>query len=58
MARFFWACWLLLAMGSSVAQTFACQYVAAGGLDWEGGSWRAQQFNVQEPFFSNPYTRR
>jgi len=38
-------------MGSSVAQTFACQYVAAGGLNWEGSYWRTREFRVEEPFF-------
>jgi hypothetical protein len=32
------------------AQTFACQFVASGGLDWEGKSWILKQFNTEKPF--------
>jgi hypothetical protein len=31
--------------------TLACQYVAAGGLHWESGRWRATGFNLRTPFF-------
>jgi hypothetical protein len=33
------------------AQTFACQYVANGGLTWEKGKWEAAKFAIRKPFF-------
>lgn len=41
----------MIVAGSSVAQTFACQYVTKAGLDWEKGSWQSTRFKVDEPFF-------
>ena len=43
--------WLLLATSGSIAQTFACQFVASGGLDWKSSRWVATEFNSREPFF-------
>jgi len=51
MTRILFACFLLLASASSLAQTFACQFVAAAGLDWENGAWITKTFNVANPFF-------
>lgn len=50
-ARVLLACLLWALSGSSVAQTFACQYVASGGLDWRSGNWEAVPFKTREPFF-------
>jgi hypothetical protein len=33
------------------AQTFACQFVASGGLVWEKGKWRVATFEARKPFF-------
>ncbi len=52
MTRFLLTCLLLVVTASSVAQTsFACQYIASGGLDWESGAWKATQFKNRSPFF-------
>lgn len=51
MARVLLACVLWVVMGSSIAQTFACQYVASAGLHWTNGSWEIARFKVDEPFF-------
>ena len=51
MTRMLFACFLLMATASSLAQTFACQYVASGGLSWESGTWVASGFKKKEPFF-------
>ena len=51
MARFFFTCWLFLMTGSSVAQTYACQFVASAGLNWEKGSWVTSTFKKSSPFF-------
>ncbi len=53
MTKFLLTFWLLLVTGSTVAQTFACQYVASAGLDWENGSWVTRTFHVGKPFFLN-----
>jgi len=45
------ACFLLSASASSLAQTFACQFVAAAGLNWENGSWVTKTFIERNPFF-------
>lgn len=45
------ACFLLLASASSLAQTFACQFVAAAGLKWENGAWVTKTFVEGSPFF-------
>jgi hypothetical protein len=43
----------LVASAQAQAQTYtlACQYVAAGGLIWETGRWRATGFILRAPFF-------
>lgn len=51
MSRVLLACLLWVPLGSSVAQTFACQYVAAAGLKWENGSWVTKTFAEGSPFF-------
>lgn len=51
MTRFLLACLLLVVTGSSLAQTFACQFVAAAGLRWENGSWVTSTFKKDPPFF-------
>ncbi len=51
MARVLLACVLWVVMGSSLAQTFACQYVASGGLNWTNGGWEITRFKLREPFF-------
>jgi len=33
------------------AQTFACQYVMAAGLQWNKGKWSVTGFEVLKPFF-------
>jgi hypothetical protein len=42
---------LLLIHGAAMGQTFACQYVAAGGLHWQNDRWEPTRFQLQEPFF-------
>lgn len=42
---------LLLAHGAAMGQTFACQYTAAGGLNWENGRWVTRGFRLGAPFF-------
>jgi hypothetical protein len=37
----------------AIAQTFACQYIEAAGLNWEAGRWKSTRFNVEKPFFLN-----
>lgn len=51
MTRILFACLLLIATASSLAQTFACQYIESGGLIWESGAWVASRFKISEPFF-------
>ena len=51
MWRTFAVCVLLATAGNSVAQTFACQYVSATGLNWENGSWQTRRFKIDAPFF-------
>lgn len=51
MIRVFFTCWLFLITGSSVAQTYACQFVASAGLNWEKGSWVTSTFKKRSPFF-------
>lgn len=40
-------------MASSMAQTFACQYVETVGLDYESGAWQLKRFIPEAPFFIN-----
>ncbi len=42
---------LLLAHGAAMGQTFACQYIASAGLNWENGRWEATRFKTDPPFF-------
>lgn len=42
---------LLLVHGAAIGQTFACQYTAAAGLDWEDGRWKTRSFFTNPPFF-------
>lgn len=42
---------LLIATTTSLAQTFACQFVASAGLNWEKGSWVTSTFKKRSPFF-------
>ena len=51
MWRTFGFCVLLAIAGNSVAQTFACQYVASSGLIWKSGAWKATEFKTEPPFF-------
>ena len=51
MLRVFTVCVLLATAGNSVAQTFACQYVASSGLIWKSGAWKATEFKTDSPFF-------
>jgi hypothetical protein len=51
MKRIVLGCWLLLATSGSIAQTFACQYVASAGLKWENGAWVTKTFTEGSPFF-------
>lgn len=51
MTRILLAWMLLLMAGNSLAQTFACQFVAAAGLKWENGSWVTKTFVEGSPFF-------
>ena len=51
MTRFLLTCLLWVVTGSSLAQTFACQFVASAGLQWEGGSWVTKTFKKDQPFF-------
>lgn len=37
-----------VAAGKTIA---ACQYLAASGLNWEGGRWVHAPYTVSEPFF-------
>ena len=53
MSRVLLACLLWVLSGSSVAQTFACQYVETVGLDYESGAWRLKRFIPEAPFFIN-----
>ena len=51
MSRVLLACLLWVLSGSSVAQTFACQFIAAAGLKWENDSWVTKTFKENPPFF-------
>lgn len=51
MARILFASLLLLVFGSSLAQTFACQFIASSGLNWNSGRWESTSFHTHEPFF-------
>lgn len=51
MTKFLLTLWLLLVTGISVAQTFACQFVASAGLHWESSSWKTKTFLEEPPFF-------
>ena len=51
MWRTFAVCMLLAIAGNSVAQTFACQYVASSGLIRKSGAWKATEFKTEPPFF-------
>ncbi len=51
MSRVLMACWLILVTSSTVAETIACQFVAAAGLTWQSGRWEAERFNPHNPFF-------
>jgi hypothetical protein len=51
MTRILLAWVLCLLSGSSLAQTFACQYIANAGLSWESGQWVVSKFTIREPFF-------
>lgn len=51
MTKFLLTFWLLMVAGNSVAQTFACQYVADTGFRWEHGSWVSTTFKTGKPFF-------
>jgi hypothetical protein len=50
---------LILAIGFAVISapamaqnvTYACQYIKAGGLNWENKNWKLVEFNIQKPFF-------
>lgn len=50
---------LILAIGFAVISapamaqnvTYACQYIKAGGLDWENKQWKATSFIINSPFF-------
>lgn len=42
---------LLLVHSAAMGQTFACQYTAAAGLDWQRGRWQIQEFRPLPPFF-------
>ena len=42
---------LLLVHGAAMGQTFACQYIESGGLNWENGRWRSTLFILPPPFF-------
>lgn len=42
---------LLLVHGAAMGQTFACQYTAAAGLNWQRGRWQIQEFRPSPPFF-------
>jgi hypothetical protein len=46
---------VLLALSSATEakaqnKPLACQFTAAGGLEWEQGQWIPRNFNVAEPF--------
>ena len=51
MTRVLVACLFLVLTTNSLAQTFACQFVASGGLRWEAGSWVTSKFRNEQPFF-------
>jgi hypothetical protein len=45
---------MALCAGYAVAESrkvLACQYLAASGLEWQGGRWVPQRYTVSEPFF-------
>ncbi len=45
----------LLVVSPATAQnaTYACQFIAAGGLSWEKGQWEETKFIKKSPFFLN-----
>ena len=51
MSRILFVSLLLVVTANSLAQTFACQYIANAGLSWESGKWVVSKFTIREPFF-------
>jgi hypothetical protein len=51
MKRIVFSLLCLFAAGSVAAQTYACQFIMAAGMNKNTAGWRLTEFNVPEPFF-------
>lgn len=46
-------CLIISSRAEAQNATYACQFIAAGGLFWENGQWKTTKFKQKSPFFLN-----